>query len=235
LSIIGRQTWGARAAQSTGNNISAHPIGVAIHYAAANVGNQAHDLCAGTVANIQRFHQDTRGYADVAYNLLVCQHGSVFEGRGLSKGSAANGTTQANLDFYAVCALTGPDDTPTPALLTGLREAVQLCRDAGAGPKVLGHRDLFATSCPGDALYAWVQAGMPVAAAKTKPPAPPPAPSEDDMLSKEAQAWIEGRMDAHDQFILSNLKATQGREELARLTKIEATLQQVLAALGKAS
>jgi len=38
---------------------------------------------------------------------------------------------------------------------------------------------------------------------------------EDDMLTPEAQTWIEGRLDAHDAFVLANLKATIGRDVTA--------------------
>jgi hypothetical protein len=121
---------------------------------------------------------------------LACQHGAVYEGRGTGTGSAANGTTKANADYYAVCALIGPADKPTPQLLTGIGEAIAICRKAGAGQRVLGHRDLFATACPGDALYVLVKAGYwdavtPTAPRPTRPapaqPTAPRAPLEDTM------------------------------------------------------
>ena len=43
----------------------------------------------------------------------------------------------------------------------------------------------------------------------------PPTQQEDDMLTPEAQTWIEGRLDAHDAFVLANLKATIGRDVTA--------------------
>jgi hypothetical protein len=187
MAVVKRAAWHARPASGVGNQISAHPLGVAVHYSEGNVGAQAHGLCAPRVLAIQRFHMTARGYADIAYSLLVCQHGQVYEGRGTGKGSAANGTTKANLDYYAVCALIGSADKPTPQLLNGIGEAIAICRKAGAGQRVIGHRDLFATACPGDALYVLVNAGhwnavTPTAPRPSRPaPAQPTAPLEDTM------------------------------------------------------
>ncbi|MFF3871188.1 peptidoglycan-binding protein [Streptomyces sp. NPDC001978] len=52
-----------------------------------------------------------------------------------------------------------------------------LLRQHGAGDEIKGHRDGYATACPGDALYAWVKKGAP--RPKGTEPAPkPPAPAK---------------------------------------------------------
>jgi hypothetical protein len=102
---------------------------------------------------------DSQGWSDIAYNLLVCEHGYIFEGRGKGKGSAANGTSAANADYYAVCALVGENDDQPAALDTGLADAAAKCRSWGAGSTVKGHRDFTSTACPGDELYSKVKAG----------------------------------------------------------------------------
>lgn len=123
------------------------------------MGTQDHSKCDDTMRSIQNYHMDTQGWSDIAYNLCVCQHGYIFEGRGKGKGSAANGTTQANYDYYAVCALVGQGD-PQPAVLDdGIADAVAYFRSWGAGSKVVGHRDLVSTACPGDSLYNKVKSG----------------------------------------------------------------------------
>ena len=159
MTFITRAQWGARPPKSNGNAIGAHPLGVAVHYSAANLGSSPDSLCDDKVRGIQNYHIDHNGWADIAYSFLVCPHGNVFEGRGTGKGSAANGTTQGNLDYYAVCALGGPKDTPSVLMLDSIGDAIGLCRNAGAAAKVIGHRDLFPTACPGTALYAFVTAG----------------------------------------------------------------------------
>ena len=161
MPFVSRAEWGARKPKSTGNSISSHPKGVAVHYEGPQMGTRKHLLCDDLARTIQAFHMDSRGWADVAYSYMVCEHGYVYEGRGVGKGSAANGTTAANLAYYAVCGLVGKGDTVTSALTDGIREAIDICRRNGAGNEVVGHRDLFATECPGDALYSFAKAGAP--------------------------------------------------------------------------
>jgi len=164
MPFVSRAEWGARKPKSAGNSISSHPKGVAVHYEGPKMGSRDHSKCAALVRSIQDFHMDTRGWADIAYSFPVCEHGYVYEGRGVGKGSAANGTTAANLAYYAVCGLVGKGDNVTSALTDGIREAIDICRRAGAGNEVVGHRDLFATECPGDVLYSFAKAGAPYSA-----------------------------------------------------------------------
>lgn len=184
---VTRSQWGARAPSGSGNQLSPSPKGHAIHWEGPTMGAPPHSQCDDVVRGIQSYHMDSNGWSDVAYNLMVCVHGYIYEGRGKGKGSAANGTTQANADWYAICALVGEGDAQPAALIAGLADAAQMCRDWGAGNGSTGHRDHFATACPGDALYAQVKAGtfgsggsapdsaVPPPAAGTAPSFPLPA------------------------------------------------------------
>ena len=180
MKLVKRAAWGARPAVGTGNELSPHPSGVAIHWSGSNVGVASHDHCGPRVMGIQRFHQVTKGWSDIAYSYLVCQHGFVYEGRGIGKGSAANGTTKANLDYYAVCALMGPKDTATVDLIDGIGAAINACRGSGAKDTVLGHRDLYNSECPGKVLYDLVKTRHWIGTPSAKPlilkPTPRPAP-----------------------------------------------------------
>jgi len=175
--MVTRAEWGARTPTAAGNRIGAHPLGVAVHWEGPKMGSRPHSACAALVRSIQDFHMDKREWADIAYSFLVCEHGSIFEGRGLGRGSAANGTTKANADFYAVCGLVGEGDAVPVALLDGISDAIALCRIGGAGRAVVGHGDLFGTECPGPALRAFVKAGAPHSAAPKPAPAPAPKPA----------------------------------------------------------
>lgn len=137
-----------------------HPIGstlgVTFHYEGPKMGGFPHSKCAQKVRAIQRFHRITRGWADIAYNAVVCPHGVVFEGRGRGVMSAANGWYEVNQDWYAVCYLGGQGDPFTDAGKEGFIHARMWLVEGGAGPRVNGHRDHKATACPGDPIYNWL-------------------------------------------------------------------------------
>lgn len=140
---------------------SSHPIGatkgITAHWEGPGMGGFAHDLCARKVRTIRRFHMATRGWADIAYNLIVCPHGYVFEGRGANTRSAANGYLSVNDDWYAVCYLGGKGDGFTAPGADGFLDAFDyLTREGNAGPLRNGHRDHKPTTCPGDEIYRWV-------------------------------------------------------------------------------
>lgn len=159
--------------------------GVKVHYEGTTVSNETHADCVASVKAIRKSHlaNTAENYSDIAYNLLVCQHGYVFEGRGKRKRTGANGNQELNQAHYAVMALLGNkgDTSPTAAMVEGLKWAIAYLRSHGAGKEIKGHRDGYATSCPGEPLYALVKGGKlepGVVAPPTapKPPAPKPKP-----------------------------------------------------------
>jgi hypothetical protein len=165
------------------------------------MGSFSHSSCAGKVRGIQAFHKNSRGWADIAYNAVVCPHGYVFEGRGPGVTSAANGNTQTNGDWYAVCYLGGEGDGFTSEGKAGFVEAVQWLRSDGkAGPRVNGHRDHKATACPGDEIYAWLKTanfdkkGEPV----TPEPKPTKVAQADDLLKAAARKVARAEKDVRD-------------------------------------
>lgn len=168
MKLVTRAQWGARPSKYPLTAISS-TLGVKIHYEGSYVPKSlaaadSHSSCAGHMRDIQASHlaNAKEDYSDIAYNAVVCPHGCVFEGRGLHRRTGANGNQALNAKDYAVCAMVGSSGLvqPTDALLGGLVDAIEWFRsDGDAGDEVLGHRDGYATSCPGEPLYAWVRAG----------------------------------------------------------------------------
>lgn len=147
---------------------SAAPIqsttrGVKIHYLGTSFKASSHSDCTVHVKQVRASHlaNTAENYSDIAYNFLVCKHGYVYEGRGYGKRTGANGNQDLNRAHYAVCALLGSsgDTEPTGEMVQAIREVVYGLREHGAGNEIKGHRDGYATSCPGDALYALVKSG----------------------------------------------------------------------------
>lgn len=120
------------------------------------------------------------GWSGIGYAFVVSQAGEIFEGRGWDLQQAH--CPGHNRTGWGVQIAVGGSQEPTPE---ALRAAVALyeeaCRRAGRTLAKKGHRDGYATDCPGTKLYSWVQAGMPLpdGSAPVQPtqPSPPSQPS----------------------------------------------------------
>ncbi|WP_225803676.1 N-acetylmuramoyl-L-alanine amidase [Streptomyces sp. NK15101] len=162
--FVTRAQWGARTPANVSGNITPEQGGVVVHHVdAVKVAEADHADCAAQVRSIQNHHMDTNGWSDIAYSHLACVHGYLFQGRGENVRTAAQGTTQGNDDWYAVCALTGGTgsdyDVVTAGLIDAIRYGINRLRvSGGAAPAITGHRDHHSTGCPGD-LYARVLSG----------------------------------------------------------------------------
>ncbi|MFF9705048.1 peptidoglycan-binding protein [Streptomyces griseofuscus] len=100
------------------------------------------------------------GWAGIGYHFVVSQAGEIFEGRGWTRqGSHCPGH---NVSGIGVQIAVGGDQEPTEAALAACRALYdEACRKTGRTLAKKGHRDGYATECPGPKLYKWVQAGMP--------------------------------------------------------------------------
>lgn len=156
--FVSRQAWGSTGVGATPGT---HPIGATVgitaHREGPGTGDFPHSRCARKVRTVERFHEVSRGWADIGYNAMVCPHGYVFEGRGPGVKPAANGYGSPNDDWYAVCYLGGVGDSFTEEGQQGFLAAFTwLAEQGGAGPERNGHRDHEPTACPGEEIYAWV-------------------------------------------------------------------------------
>lgn len=143
-------------------------LGVKVHYEGTAVSNDLlnnHDACLQEWQDIRRSHlaNKVENYSDVAYNYAACPHGYLFEGRGIGKRTGANGNQPLNKAHYAIVGLVGSSGLtqPTPEMLSAIRDGIDLLQANGAGGEIKGHRDGYATSCPGEPLYNWVLQGAP--------------------------------------------------------------------------
>jgi hypothetical protein len=148
--FIARAEAGLVNPRSVSRNITPGNGGCATHYGGARVTINSHNDCIRTWRNWQHFHMVTRGWADIAYNLGVCQHGYVFAGRGAHTRSAAQGSNVGNQNYYAICWIGGANMTPTRKAHEAMAWAIrEMRRSGGAGSRVRPHSDFNATACPG--------------------------------------------------------------------------------------
>lgn len=159
MNLVTRDQWGARPPKSLPTSV--RMVNTTVHYTGAPAAHPfpwPHSRCAGMVRSIQDDHMDRNGWSDVAYSMLVCVHGTVYEGRGRNVRTAANGDL-SNATDHAICYLGGDDDPLTGASMEAINDAAEWLGTANG--EWTGHRDHVSTSCPGEVVYAWVRAGHP--------------------------------------------------------------------------
>lgn len=191
MRLLARAEWGARSWQKRAPLRAPVPTrGWAVHHNGPWVRtNGAYDEIA-VMRAIQRYHQDTQGWSDIAYSFAVGQSGTVFEARGWTWDQFANGsdsvapyTEHGDTEWFSVLALigwdpeTGIQQEPTVELLGALDELRDLSISLGfAGLEVAPHRAWQNKPCPGETLTAWCHARnhRPTPSFQPTPPATPP-------------------------------------------------------------
>lgn len=206
--------------------------GVKVHYEGTEVNTRLltdHDACIAEWKAIRKSHlaNPTENYSDVAYNYAACPHGYLLEGRGIGRRTGANGNQELNRAHYAIVGLVGDEGLtePTDAMLSAIRDGIDLLRKNGAGTEIRGHRDGYATACPGGPLYAWVQKGAPR----------PTTTEEDDMptanevakavLTYDGAIIIPGAPATNPTYTLASTQT----EILKRIDRAAATIDKVAA------
>lgn len=169
---VDRATWGASIGLT--NRAGRTPTTVThlvVHHSASNTTSS--DFAA-VVRGYYNFHVTGRGWVDIGYNWLVDGNGVVYQGRAFAMdgrkdviGAHAGGF---NTNSMGVCVIGNymtiqPTDPARGALHEVLAwkadergiDPQGKARHPATGrtlPTVQGHRDVTATSCPGNALYA---------------------------------------------------------------------------------
>ncbi|ATE84905.1 endolysin [Streptomyces phage BeardedLady] len=171
VNIISRAEWGAKPWNGTPNSVSlSKRTEFFVHYDGGHpVGRTGYDVPRA----IERVHLN-QGWSGVGYNFVVDQAGNIYEGRGWGLQGAH--CPNHNVSGIGVQIAIGGDQEPSDKALAACRALYdEACRKTGRTLAKKGHKDGFATACPGPKLYAWVKAGMP--APKVDAPAPTPKPS----------------------------------------------------------
>ena len=156
VAIVPRSAW---TDAPVGDN--ADPMGPIRHLTVHHTGEH---LSSTGIADrellrrIDHHHQANLGWAAIGYHLLIGADGTVYEGRPLRwQGAHCGGSNNCNNIGISVI---GEFDAnlPSAAQLRTLRRLLGDLRtryDLGIR-EVYGHRDWKPTTCPGDALYAWL-------------------------------------------------------------------------------
>lgn len=162
--IITRAEWGAAWPKRPHTPVDWDMTGDAlwVHFSDGPPPADTLEAEARTVRAIQVFHQGPeRGWNDIGYGFLVAPSGRIYEGRGVDALAAH---CPNHNDEPSVCIMwKSQTELPPKAAL----DAVLWLRGHLAKKQLRSHREGTPTTCPGNALAAWVVANReakPVAA-----------------------------------------------------------------------
>ncbi len=178
--VVSRGEWGADESMRKRPTYQARVDAVVVHHTVDNNDYAADDVPA-IMRAIYAYHVRGRGWDDIAYNLLVDRFGRIYEGRAggfrsrAIKGSHTGGFNErtlgvsmiGNLDVAepaapmveavarvgAWAADTWGFDPRSDVALTSRGSTRFTAGRTVTVPRVLGHRDLSTTACPGRLAY----------------------------------------------------------------------------------
>jgi hypothetical protein len=141
-------------------------VGTAIVHHTVNSNAYGPADSVGIMRGIWAYHVNSLGYCDIAYNFIVDNYGVAYEGRlgGIDNAVIGAHALNANTGTTGI-ALLGTFDSVVPSggalgtLENLIRwkfviHGVDPFDDPAAD--ILGHRDVFQTACPGQAMYNYL-------------------------------------------------------------------------------
>lgn len=175
-----RSSWGARAPKAVPTDAGELKVGIVHHSVNSNAYSQA--SVPAMLRSIQAYHMDANGWNDIAYNFAVDRFGGIWEARagGIDRaiiGGHAYGFNTATTGVVVLgdygtaspssASVRAVEDvlawklaqhhTPTTGTVT-YRSTVDTHFGPAGTPVVLsrivGHRNVRQTGCPGNALYS---------------------------------------------------------------------------------
>ena len=183
LKISSRADWGMPPTTFRYDMNRPDP-GIAIHYPGpGRFRYSSHQACLDQVRAWDQQHRN-RGSLALEYGAVICQHGYLIEARStwqrMQARPGSNGSAYANGEAISIQFMAGTDDPPpSDQEYQWMGEAVARAVSQGCRLSVTGHRDWYATACPGDPIYNNLGTIKRYAQGGTPPPTP--TPEDDDM------------------------------------------------------
>lgn len=157
---------------------------IVVHYSATYADQNL------TVKDIDKMHRD-RGWQMVGYHYVIRRDGVIERGRPETMvGAHVGGQNTGKIGICCIGGLdraTGPNkgvDNRTPEQVDSLVRLIRDLLKRYPGAKVVGHRDLAATQCPGFDVQAWWTKVQKKGAPAEKP-ADPKAPAKTGNLGEQ--------------------------------------------------
>ncbi|MCX7641073.1 MAG: peptidoglycan recognition protein family protein [Elusimicrobiales bacterium] len=153
--LIRRAEWEAK--KPTGSYTQHTPKKITIHNTAGNYPT-SYDDAVIEIQVIQEYHQEGRGWIDIGYHFLVDPIGDIFEGRPiLAVGAHVANQNTDNVGISVMGNYHPPvNNEVTESTISSIIKLVKYLKDRYKINKTYfyAHRDLAATDCPGNNVYA---------------------------------------------------------------------------------
>lgn len=178
--IASRSSWGARAPKTSPSD--AGELEMAVVHHSVNSNGYSRASVPAMLRSIQAYHMDANGWNDIAYNFAVDRFGGIWEARagGVDRaiigghafgfntgttgvvvlgdyGSASPSSASVRAVEDLLAWKLAQHHTPTTGTTTYRSSADTHFGPAGTPvvrPRIVGHRDVRQTGCPGNQLYA---------------------------------------------------------------------------------
>ncbi|MEU9981929.1 N-acetylmuramoyl-L-alanine amidase [Streptomyces sp. NPDC050856] len=178
--IVTRKGWGADEKLRERNFVYTKSVQAAFVHHSATGNNYTCKQAPSVLRSIYRYHVQSSGWRDFGYNFAIDKCGNIYEGRagGVAKAVLGAHTLGFNTNTMGIAVLgTYSSSTPPAAAVTGIAKLTAWKLGLyGKNPKgkstlvsgggnrykkgtkvklntISGHRDGFATECPGAKLY----------------------------------------------------------------------------------
>ncbi|MFE3994448.1 peptidoglycan recognition protein [Streptomyces goshikiensis] len=178
--IVTRKGWGADESLREKGFVYTRTVKAAFVHHTASGNNYACKEAPAVLRSLYRYHVLSSGWRDIGYNFAVDKCGTVYEGRagGVTRPVLGAHTMGFNTDSMGIAVIGSHTATPPPAAavtsiarltawklgLFGVDPRAKTTLTSGGAnrfPKgakvrlnvISGHRDGFATECPGKRLY----------------------------------------------------------------------------------
>ena len=132
----------------------AHPV-LYVHYSdSPGRGLKTKAKQVAAVDAIREYHVNGNGWYDIGYSYICAQpwgfypKARIWRGRG--KGYVPASQDGHNTGSVSVCVIANGLESLKPQTITAI---AALARELGCS-RILGHKDVNATSCPGSAIYS---------------------------------------------------------------------------------
>ena len=155
--MITRAQWGAKPLTAYAWTVNpTKRTGIVIHHTVTGTGTDIPSVEA-ILRQIDDEHR-AKGWGGIGYNIAVDHNGNIYEARGLNIMGVH--TANANTANFGIAYIGDGRRDVSAITVNAIKMAIATCnRAAGGNLTVRGHRQLFATECPGDKLYAHIKTG----------------------------------------------------------------------------